>query len=72
MQTGDSDMTGLNKDQYKVAIDVSQTIWDGGYSRANRAMAKAEAAEQRSRVDVSLYDLDARIDGLLLRHFIAG
>ncbi len=64
MQTGDSDMTGLNKDQYKVAIDVSQTIWDGGYSRANRAMAKAEAAEQRSRVDVSLYDLDARIDGL--------
>ena len=64
MQDNDVEMTEINKDQYKIAIDISQTIWDGGYSKANRAIARAEAAEQRSRVDVSLYDLQARVDGL--------
>ena len=58
------DMSGVRKDQYKVAIDVSQNIWDGGQSKANRAIAEAEASEQRSRVDVSLYDLQSRIQNL--------
>ncbi len=58
------DMSGVRKDQYKVAIDVSQNIWDGGQSKANRAIAEAEAAEQRSRVDASLYDLQSRIQNL--------
>ena len=58
------DMSGVRKDQYKVSIDVSQNIWDGGQSKANRAIAEAEAAEQRSRVDVSLYDLQSRIQNL--------
>ena len=58
------DMSGVRKDQYKVAIDVSQNIWDGGQSKANRAIVEAEAAEQRSRVDASLYDLQSRIQNL--------
>lgn len=58
------DMAGIRRDQYKVALDVSQTIWDGGQSKANRTMAEAEAAEQRSAVDVSLYDLMQRVDNL--------
>lgn len=58
------DMAGIRRDQYKVALDVSQTIWDGGQSKANRTLAEAEAAEQRSAVDVSLYDLMQRVDNL--------
>ena len=58
------DMAGIRKDQYKVAIDISQNIWDGGQSKANRAIAEAEAAEQRSRVDVSLYELQSRIQDI--------
>ena len=58
------DMSGVRKDQYKVVIDVSQNIWDGGQSKANREIAKAEAAVERSRVDVSLYDLQSRIQNL--------
>ncbi len=58
------DMTGLRKDQYKVGIDISQNIWDGGQSKAERAIAKAEAAEQESRVNMSLYDLQSRVDNL--------
>ena len=58
------DMSGIRKDQYKVAVDITQNIWDGGQSKATRAIAQAEAAEQRSRVDVSLYDLQMRVDNL--------
>ena len=55
---------GMRKDQYKVALDISQTIWDGGQSKADRTIAEADAAEQRSRLDVNLYDLQSRVDGL--------
>ena len=58
------DMSGVRKDQYKVVIDVSQNIWDGGQSKANRKIAEAEATEQRSQVDASLYDLQSRIQNL--------
>lgn len=64
LQANGMDMAGIRKDQYKVAIDVSQNIWDGGQSKANREIAEAKAAEQRSRVDVSLYDLQSRVDNL--------
>lgn len=58
------DMSGVRKDQYKVVIDVSQNIWDGGQSKANREITEAEATEQRSQVDASLYDLQYRIQNL--------
>ena len=58
------EMAGIRNDQYKVAVDIQQNIWDGGQSKANKAIAKAEANEQRSRVDVSLYDLQQRVDNL--------
>lgn len=58
------DMSGVRKDQYKVVIDVSQNIWDGGQSKANREIVKAGAAVECSRVDVSLYDLQSRIQNL--------
>lgn len=71
------DMAGIRKDQYKVAVDISQNIWDGGKSRAERAVAEAEASEQRNRVGVNLYDLQSRVDNLyfgilLLDERIAG
>lgn len=55
---------GMRKDQYKVAIDISQNIWDGGQSKANRAIIEAEASEQRNRVDVDLYSLQSKIDNI--------
>jgi outer membrane protein TolC len=58
------EMSGIRKDQYKVGIDIQQNIWDGGLSSANKAIAESEAAEGRSRVDVSLYDLQSRVDNL--------
>ena len=45
-------------------IEVSQTLWDGGKSRADKLMAEAESAESRHTVDVDLFALDGRIDEL--------
>ena len=56
------EMSGISKDQYKIAIDVSQQIWDGGKSKAERSIADTEAEEQRRRVDVSLYELQSDVD----------
>lgn len=58
------EMNGIRKDQYKVAIDVSQNIWDGGQYSASRAMSEAEASEQRRRLEVSLYELQSRVDNI--------
>ena len=64
LQANGIEMAGIRRDQYKVALDVSQNIWDGGQTKATKAIAEAEAKEQRSRVDVSLYDLQSRVDNL--------
>lgn len=57
-------MPGIPQDQYKIALDVNQAIWDGGTSRANRKLARAEAAEQRLSSDVSIYSLEERINSI--------
>ena len=58
------DIPGIAQDQYKVAVDVNQTIWDGGVSAARKKVAASEATEQRLSSDVSLYALQDRISGL--------
>lgn len=64
MQSNGIHMTGVQKDQYKVAVDVSQHIWDGGKSKADRALAEAEAEELRRKTDVSFYDIQSRVDNI--------
>lgn len=58
------DMPGMNKDQYKAALELNQTLWDGGKSEANKRIARAEAAEQARSADVDLYALQERVDNL--------
>lgn len=58
------EMSGMRNDQYKIALDINQNIWDGGVSKAGKMVAEAEAAEQRSKTDVTLYDLQTRVDNI--------
>lgn len=57
-------MEGIRREQYRAAIDISQTIWDGGHSRVAKEMAQAEAAEELRRTEVDLYALQSRVDDL--------
>lgn len=55
---------GLGKEQYKVGLDVNQTIWDGGESRHRRLTARAETASRRAALDVELYAVRRRVENL--------
>ncbi|MBO5707516.1 MAG: TolC family protein [Bacteroidaceae bacterium] len=58
------DMPGIRRDQYKVQIDVQQTLWDGGKSRSDRAIAESEAAQERMSTEVELYAVDSRVEDI--------
>ena len=58
------DMPGLRQDQYKVQIDIQQTIWDGGRSKAEKAVTESETQQSLRAADVEMYALDSRIDDL--------
>lgn len=58
------EMEGLRKDQYKVQIDVRQTIWDGGKSKADTQIAELESTQSRLSTDVDMYAVDKRVEEL--------
>ncbi len=58
------DMSGMRRDQYKVQIDVQQTIWDGGKSRADRAIAEGEATQERMSTEVEMYAVENRVEDI--------
>lgn len=54
----------LDKDQYKASVDVSQLIWDGGQTRAQRAVATSGNEMEKQNVEVQLYALRDRVNSL--------
>ena len=59
-----SDIKGMRQDQYKIALDLQQNIWDGGKSVADKKIAQAQAQADRLSADINLYALESRIDNL--------
>jgi len=53
-----------DKDQYKVALDVTQLIWDGGSTNAKKEMELQNNILDKSRVDVEVYSVKDRITSL--------
>ena len=62
-QTGTS-VSGLNEWQYKVGADISQNIWDGGVSKTEQKIERAEDAERQAALDVQLYAIRERVEDL--------
>lgn len=58
------EMKGLNKDQYKIAVEVNQSIWDGGQSAAQRKLAESEGMVSRQSLEVEMYALRERVNAL--------
>ncbi len=55
---------GIGKAQYKVGIDVSQTVWDGGASSAKRNLAITQEAVKQASLDVELYTVRQRVENI--------
>ncbi len=52
---------GIDKTQYKVGIDLSQQIWDGGTTAANKRVIESAAEVERRSFDVQIYDVEGRV-----------
>ena len=61
---------GLKKDQYRVGIDVQQTVFDGGAIRSQKEIARLQGNVQTAQNEVNLYNVRKRVNemyfGLLL------
>jgi len=64
------DMKGLTKDQYRVGIDVQQTIYDGGVIGSQKRIAREQGKVQTAQNEVHIYNVRKRVNemyfGLLL------
>lgn len=58
------DYKGLGHVQYKLGVDVSQTVWDGGASKAGRQIERASAAERQAALDVQMYAVREKVINL--------
>ena len=56
------DMKGLTKDQYRVGIDVNQTIYDGGAISSQKAIAREQGKVQAAQNEVNLYNVRKRVN----------
>lgn len=54
----------LSKDQYRVAVDVVQPLWDGGKISAEKSRIEAEKKVEQDSLEVQLYSLKSRINQL--------
>lgn len=63
-------MEGLKKDQYRVGIDVEQTVYDGGAISSQKEIARMQGEVLAAQNDVNLYAVRQRVNemyfGLLL------
>ena len=55
-------MKGLAKDQYRVGIDVSQTIYDGGAISSQKAVAREQGKVQAAQNEVNIYNVRKRVN----------
>ena len=56
------DMKGLTKDQYRVGIDVQQTIYDGGVIGSQKRIAREQGKVQAAQNEVNIYHVRKRVN----------
>ena len=56
------DMKGLKKDQYRVGIDLNQTLYDGGTISSQAAIAREQGNVETAQTQVNLYAIRQRVN----------
>ncbi len=54
----------MSRDQYNAVIQLEQTTWDGGTTVSQKEGIKAQAAMEKSKLEVDIYTLKERINQL--------
>ena len=64
------DFEGLKKDQYKIGLDVQQTVYDGGVIKSQKEIARQQGEVQTAQNEINIYNVRKRVNemyfGLLL------
>ena len=55
-------MKGLRKDQYKIGVDLQQTIYDGSAISSQRNIAQQEGKVQEVQTETNLYQVRRRVN----------
>ena len=55
-------MKGLRKDQYKISVDLQQTIYDGGAISSQRNIAQQEGKVQEAQTETNLYQVRRHVN----------
>ena len=58
------DIKGLRKDQYRIGVDVQQTVFDGGAISSRKEVARREAGVEIARQEVDIYKVRQRVNEL--------
>ena len=59
-----SDIEGLSKDQYKIALELNQTIWDGGISKSSKKIVQKRQVVSEQNIEVELYKIRSIVNDL--------
>lgn len=55
-------MKGLRKDQYKIGVDLQQTIYDGGAISCQRNIVQQEGKVEKVQTETNLYQVRRRVN----------
>lgn len=56
------DLKGLKKDQYRMGVDINQTVFDGGVINSQKQIAREQGKVQAAQTEVSLYQVRKRVN----------
>lgn len=57
----DLDIPSLSKDQYRATVDITQKIWDGGVTNAQKELTLENSEIEKKIIDVSLQDVKSKV-----------
>ena len=64
----------VNKDQYALQAEITQAVWDGGRTKAQKKIIESQSNIESTSIEVNLYALEQRVDqiyfGILLQEEI--
>lgn len=52
------------QDQYRITLDLTQNLWDGGLNRSQRALANASTQADEQKIKTDLYQLREQVANL--------
>lgn len=61
---------GIGKEQYRLQVEISQTLWDGGRISRQAEVGKRKAEIEEAQTDVNLYALRRRVSDLFFSQLL--